>query len=230
MTLKNLIINDSTTIREKVYSYMRDQILSGEIPPGERLVETKMAAEIGTSRTPIREALHTLEREGLIDAIPRVGYVVRAINDSEVEEICSIRMVIDALAARWAMQKAPKKLIRELQKNMAKAKQLLEKKNFSGFVEVDAAFHEIIAQCSDSDRLLELSQTLRRHMLQYRAKSIFLAETVIKAIDGHNRILAAIEAGDPDAVEQAIKTHLEESKESALRHAFKNPAGKDGSD
>jgi len=218
VSVKNLIITDSTTIREKVYSYVRERILSGEITPGQRLVEMKIASEIGTSRTPIREAFHTLEREGLIDSIPRVGYVVRPINEKEVEEICAIRLVIETLAVRWALQKAHKKLIRDLKKNMGRAEQLLGKKRYSDFVEIDAAFHEVIARCSGSARLLELAQTLRRHMLRYRAKSIFSEDTVVKAIAGHKAILAAIEDGDADAVEQAIKVHLDQSKESCIRY------------
>lgn len=229
MTAKNLIIADNTTIRKKVFSYVRDRILSGEIAPGERLVETKIASEIGTSRTPIREAFHTLEREGLIDSIPRVGYVVRTISEEEVAEICAIRLVIESLAVRWALQKAHKKLIKDLKKNMNRADQLLEKKQYSDFVEVDAAFHEVIARCSGSDRLLELAQTLRRHMLRYRAKSIFSADTVVKAIVGHKAILAAIEDGNVYAVEQAIKVHLDESKESCIRYGSSERFGDDSS-
>lgn len=221
MTAKGLIIRESTTIRKKVCNYLRDQLLSGEIEPGERLVETKIASEIGTSRTPIREALHTLEREGLIESIPRVGYVVCPISDDEVVEICAIRLVIEALAARWALQKAHRKLVKDLKKNMGRAEQLLEKGQYSDFVEVDAAFHETIARCSGSNRLMELAQTLRRHMLRYRIKSIFSEDTVVKAIAGHKAILAAIEDGDPDAVEQAIRVHLDESKESVILNAFK---------
>jgi DNA-binding GntR family transcriptional regulator len=214
----NLIITENTTIREKVYGYVRERILSGEIAPGERLVEMKIASEIGTSRTPIREAFHALEREGLIESIPRVGYTVRPICEEEVEEICAIRLVIEALAVRWALQKARKKLISDLKKNMNRAEHLLEKKRYSDFVEIDAAFHEIIAGCSGSARLLELAQTLRRHMLRYRAKSIFSEDTVVKAIAGHRAILAAIQDGDVEAVEQAIKVHLDQSKESCIRY------------
>ena len=220
VTAKNLIITDNTTIRKKVYSYVRDRVLSGKIAPGERLVETKIASEIGTSRTPIREAFHTLESEGLIDSIPRVGYVVRPISEEEVEEICAIRLVIESLAVRWAVQKAHRKLVKDLKKNMSRAEQLLEKKQYSNFAEVDAAFHEVIARCSGSDRLLELAQTLRKHMLRYRAKSIFSADTVVRAIAGHKAILAAIEDGNADAVEQAIKVHLDESKESCIRYGL----------
>jgi DNA-binding GntR family transcriptional regulator len=65
--MKKLIIKDVETIRQRVYHHIRKQIVSGEIAPSERLIETKIAQEIGTSRTPVREALHSLEREGLIE-------------------------------------------------------------------------------------------------------------------------------------------------------------------
>ncbi len=71
-----LVIKDSDTIRKKVYHHIREKILSGKIAPGERLIETRLAQDIGTSRTPVREALHSLELEKLIKSIPRVGYIV----------------------------------------------------------------------------------------------------------------------------------------------------------
>src|SRR4030042_1887168 len=69
------------------------------------MVETRLAEEIRTSRTPVREALHMLEREGLLESIPRVGYRVKQIHWNEVEEVCEIRAVNETLAARWAMDR-----------------------------------------------------------------------------------------------------------------------------
>ncbi len=80
---KKLVIERTDTIRRKVYSHLRAQILSGEYAPQERLFETKISDEIGASRTPVREALHSLELEGLIECLPKVGYVVKSISDQE---------------------------------------------------------------------------------------------------------------------------------------------------
>jgi DNA-binding GntR family transcriptional regulator len=102
-------IKDNETIRKKVYHHIREKILNGEITPGERLIETRLAQDIGTSRTPVREALHSLELEKLIKSIPRVGYVVEGMNAQELEQICEIRSVIEAVAARWAIEKSQKK-------------------------------------------------------------------------------------------------------------------------
>ncbi len=219
--MKKLVIHDSGTIRKKVYTYVRDRILAGEIAPQQRLIETKIAQEIGTSRTPVREALHNLEVEGLIESIPRVGYRVKFLNSAEVEEICAIRATIEGMAADWAMRKAPGKLVSELKKNIVQSEKIIAQGTVKAFVELDAQFHESIARLSGSPRLLELAQTLRRHMLRYRIESIYTPDNVRRAIDGHKGILRAIEKADRGGVGQALNAHLEQSKKDILRYAFK---------
>jgi DNA-binding GntR family transcriptional regulator len=220
MMRKKLVIKDSPTIRKRVYEHMREQILSGRIAPKERLVEAKIAQDIGTSRTPVREALHSLEMEGLIESIPRIGYVVKAISDREAVELWEIRCLIEELAARWAMEKAPGKLARELRKNIAKAEEQVTRGNLDVFVDLDGQFHEIIARLSGGRRLLELAQTLRRHALRYRIESIFLPDVALRAIEGHKEILRAVEKGDDAGISLALKNHLEQSKRDTLRYAF----------
>ncbi len=222
--MRRLVIRNPKTIRKRVYDYLREKLLSGEIPPHEHLIEAKIAREIGTSRTPVREALHNLELEGLIESIPRVGYVVKPISEKEVEEICEIRRVVEELATQWAIEKARDRLIKELRENIVVAEERVARGDIKAFVELDAQFHEIIARYSGSQRLLELSQTLRRHMLRYRIQSIYSADNVLRAIEGHKGILRAIEKVDLGEVHQALLNHLNQSKSDILRYAFKEPA------
>ena len=219
--MKKLVIRESETIRKKVYAHVRDRILAGELSSHQRLIETKIAQEIGTSRTPVREALHNLEVEGLIESIPRVGYRVKFLNPTEVEEICAIRATIEGMAADWAMNKAPEKLVSELKANIAQSEKAIAQGAVKSFVDLDAQFHEIIARLSGGQRLLEMAQTLRRHMLRYRIESIYTLDNVRRAIDGHKGILRAIEQSDRPGVGQAIIAHLEQSKRDILRYAFK---------
>jgi len=221
---KKLVIHQTDTIRRRVYSHLREQILRGEYKPDERLFETRIAEEIGASRTPVREALHNLELEGLIECLPKVGYVVKPISDQEVAEICEIRGLVEALAAQWAFEKAREKLIEELKKNIAVSEAKVKQGSVRDFIELDAQFHESIARLSGSTRLHELSQTLRNHMLRYRIQSIYATDNVFRAIDGHKGILAAIEKGGKDEIGLAIRTHLEQSKKDVLCYAFKEDA------
>jgi DNA-binding GntR family transcriptional regulator len=219
--MRKLVIRENKTIRRKIYEYLREQLLRGEIAPHEHLIEAKIAEKIGTSRTPVREALHSLELEGLIASIPRVGYVVKSISADEVEEICEIRAAIEGLAARWAIEKGYGKLVEELKKNISMSEEKVSKGNVKAFVDMDAQFHEIISKCSGSQRLLELAQTLRRHMLRYRIQSIYAVDNVLRAIDGHKGILKAIEKKNLEEVSQAIRHHMEQSKRDVLQYAFK---------
>ena len=152
-----LAIRGPVSIREKVYNVIRDDILNSVIPPGARMVETQLAKQINTSRTPVREALHMLEMEGLLEAIPRVGYRVKQIEWDEIEEICEIRTVNETLAARWAMNRITPKEIQALDENLAVAEAEIRQGNPRSFVERDAEVHEILVALLQFFRVLLLN-------------------------------------------------------------------------
>jgi len=220
--MKKLIIKKDKTIRQKVYHHIREEILKGAIAPRERLIEAKIAGEIGTSRTPVREALHNLELEKLVVSIPRVGYVVRGMDMEEVEQICEIRAAIEGLAISWATAKQRDRLIQALRRNIENQKKQIARGDLNGYVELDAQFHDIIARLAGSDRLLELTQTLRRHMLRYRIQCIYMTETAERSMHGHERIVTAIEEGDTGEIATAVKTHLIQARDDILYYVFRD--------
>lgn len=218
--MRKLRLAETESIRKKVHRYIKEKILKGEISQGERIYEGRLAKEIGVSRTPVREALHALEHEGLLISRPRSGYVVKPISKEEVYEICEIRKVIEGLALRWAIRRGKEKLIRELKKNIEICEKRLKMNDVKSFVDLDARFHEKIAELSGSERLLELSRTLRRHMLRYRIQSIYVKDNVERAIEGHKRIVSAIEDGSEEKLDEALKFHIDTSMEDILKYAF----------
>jgi len=218
--MKKLVIKPGKTIRQKVYEYLREGILSGEINPGERLVESDIAGRIGTSRTPVREALHSLEREGLLESIPRIGYVVTTISESEVSELSGIRLALEDLALRWALEKDSGELAAGLRENVQRSQELLEVGEVKAFIEQDAQFHEIISKIADSKQLTEMTQSMRRHMLRYRIQSIYTAENVTRAIAGHKAVLDAIVEGDTQKAREALQAHIEQSRKDILVYGF----------
>jgi GntR family transcriptional regulator, rspAB operon transcriptional repressor len=218
--MKKLVIKKDDTIRKKVYDHLRKEILSGAIVPNERLIEAKIAKQIGTSRTPVREALHNLELEKLITSLPNSGYVVNPLSKEEVEQLCEIRASIECLAARWAAQKENEKLVDELSKNIAAAENEVKKGKITSFIELDAQFHEIIARLCGSERLFELAQTLRYHMLRYRIQSILTKDSILRAIEGHRLILKAIIKGDTGKIDKSINFHLDQVKKDIIHYAF----------
>lgn len=219
--MKSLRIKPTKTIRQKAYEYLREGILSCEIKAGERLAETVLAERIGVSRTPVREALHTLEREGLVEALPRIGYVVCPISEEEVSELCEIRLALEGVALRWALQKDPDKLVAGLRENIDLCERRIESGDIKAFVTLDAQFHEWISRVAGGKRLMEMAQSVRRHMLRYRIQSIYREETVKRAIAGHKMIIAAIEKEDKRGAHRALRVHILQSKKDILYFGFK---------
>ena len=221
--MNKFIIEDNDTLRKKVLNYLREKILSGAMGPDERLIETRIAREIGVSRTPIREALHSLEQEKLVKAIPRVGYVVTRMQKEEVEEICEIRVAIEGLAIQRAIERAQKQLAKDLRKNIRKQRNEISKGNLRAYVELDAQFHEVSAVLSGSSRLIDMTQMLRRHMLRFRIQALYIIETALKSLEGHERILDAVEKGDPRAAVAVLEEHLKSAKDDVLHYSLIKP-------
>jgi DNA-binding GntR family transcriptional regulator len=212
--LEQIDIKRPPTIREEVFKHLRKKILTGEIRPGDRLIESKLADEIRISRTPIREALHNLEKEKLIQSIPRVGYVVREISRDEVEEICEIRASLETLAAKWAAAQITATELRRLERNIQQTAKSIEKNDTRAVVRLDTEFHDIICSASKSPRIEEISQTLRDHMLRFRMKGLCIPEIAYRSNEGHRRILQAIKSGDPQEIESAVSFHLNSTKKN----------------
>jgi DNA-binding GntR family transcriptional regulator len=224
--LSKFIIEDSDTLRKKVLDYLREKILSGAMCPDERLIETKIAREIGVSRTPVREALHGLEQERLVKAIPRVGYVVTRMQKEEVEEICEIRVAIEGLAIRRAIEREQKQLSKDMRKNILRQRSEISKGNLRAYVELDAQFHEVSAVLSGSSRLLDMVLMLRRHMLRFRIQALYIIETALKSLKGHERILEAVEKGDSKAAVAVLEQHLKSAKDDVLHYGLIKPTKK----
>lgn len=224
----DLVIETPVSIRQKVYDHLRNEILSNRIPAGSRLVEGRLAKQINVSRTPIREALHTLEMEGLIESIPRVGYRVRELRWEDVEELCEIRAVNEILAARWAMKRITPQELAAMKQNIDTAEAEIKAGQPEMFVERDAEFHELLVKASGSERLLELCQMLRRHMLRYRVESLYVSENGLRAVSGHRRVLECLAKKDNSGIEAAIREHLEQSKRDIHHYAFEVKTRKKG--
>ncbi len=216
--MNNLANRES--IRELVYRQLRAEIVDGAISPLSRMVATRIADQLGVSRTPVREALHVLENEGLLQYTPRAGYRVKPLRWEEVSQLSEIRAINETLAATWAMGRITAAEIRSLERNIDQSEADLKDGNTASFIELDADFHTSIAVSSGSERLFEICQGIRRHMLRYRIASLYLPDTGLVSIKGHRRILAAISAKDREEVEAAIHQHLEESRNYILRYAF----------
>ncbi len=224
--MKKIVIKQPKTIRQKVYEYLKDAIFYGDYKPGDRLVESEIGKSIGTSRTPVREALHTLEREKLVSSIPRVGYVVNEISLKDFDELCEIRFVLEGLALKWAMEKKLQSLISSLKQNVTKAEKQIKAGDITKFIEIDTAFHDVIADLAGSDHLKELTRNIRLYVIYFRYHSVHQIANVDLILAGHKAILEAVEKGDVDGAQIAFKNHIYQSKEDIRQYEKIKEEGK----
>jgi len=218
--IESLLIEQPQPIRNQVYLHLRDQILNRTIEPSSRLVEAQIAKQIGTSRTPVREALHLLEKDGFIESVPRVGYYVKKLALDELDEIFEIRLVNEKLACRWAIERLDEAGRRILEKNIAKTETALQKGSPHQFLKLDEEFHEILVKAAGSKNLLDICQQLRRLMLRYRSESIKTEKSVKSALSGHKRILECLKNKDLAGLESELVTHLNSARTDIRENVF----------
>ena len=218
-----LSIQPQQSIRELVYQHLRDAIMSNRIPPSTRLVEGSIAQQIGgISRTPVREALHVLESEGLVEMLPRRGCRVKPLDWDELVQLCEMRTINETLGARWAVDAITPEQIAAMEENLIQAQAEIQAGNPRSFVHYDAEFHDLLIRASRSERLLELCRTLRDHMLRYRIGGLSKEHVTLRALGEHRNILECVKNKDKRGVAAAVKTHLTMVKRSMQMQGFKD--------
>ena len=197
-------------------------ILTGKIPPGTRLVESTLAAEIAVSRTPVREALHKLEMENLVYSIAKVGYLVTDLSEYDIEDLFATRTAIEQLAAKWALGKMTAEELERVKRNLKEQDRILKRGLTKKMIDLDTEFHEIICKASRSRRLYQMSQILREHMLRLRMSLLHLFDVSKRARDGHFRIYQAIKSKNSKKVDEAVLAHMMETKRVILDYLKKS--------
>ena len=131
-------------LRDVVFNTLREAILRGDLVPGERLMELQLAAKLGVSRTPIREAIRMLEQEGLAITIPRKGAIVAGMTEKDMQDVLEIREALEELSVQVACDKITAEEIAKLHRNMKNFEQSLKSGDLKQMAQADVEFHEVI--------------------------------------------------------------------------------------
>lgn len=223
------------SLPESVRRDLRRRILNNELSAGTRLVETNLAAELGVSRTTVRQALRELQFEGLVEIHPRRYSVVTRMSAEDAEDVCYARYALEAGATRESLLGPTEELRRSLESVLQDMADAASRGDVSALVEIDTHFHGIIVRSSGRRRLAELWSSMDSQMGALMRSSldrqhIELAEVV----ERHHRVLAAIATGSPAEVEAAIYAHYITDSLTPARltaHASRDavPAAREGS-
>ncbi|MBO5007049.1 MAG: GntR family transcriptional regulator, partial [Clostridia bacterium] len=175
----------ASTLEEKVYNILEDQILSQKLRAGDSVTEMKLSKELGVSRTPVREALQRLDREGLIKLRPNKGAVVVGISERDLIDIYKIRMRLEGLAARIAAENADETLIRRLSDNIELTEFYMSKGNIEKLKDLDSDFHDIIYGYCQSRILGKTLSELHRYIVCYRKLSLSVKGRLERSLAEH---------------------------------------------
>lgn len=159
-------------LREVVFNSLRTAIIHGEFKPGERLMEMHLAKSLGVSRTPVREAMRMLELEGLVVMIPKKGAEVARITEKNLKDALEIRMALEELAAELACRRIDDAGREQLKTACEAFRKAVETRDLSAIVDADVAFHNVVYEATDNDRLVSISQTLREQVYRYRVEYV----------------------------------------------------------
>jgi DNA-binding GntR family transcriptional regulator len=196
-----------TVLREQVKEILLGRILDGAYEPGDRLVETRIAQELGTSQAPVREALRELEQLRFVESEPFRGARVRAVSERDLAEIYPVRAALEEAAARAAAVRLDGRL-EELEAEFEAMCQAAEEGDFHRQVQHDAQFHRLIVEASENRTLIEVWESLG-----IRTRTLITA--LKTGLDGnelaavHEPILEALRARDPERAGTAVRRHLE---------------------
>jgi DNA-binding GntR family transcriptional regulator len=197
-------------LKQQAYAALRNAIAAMDIYRGRaeiRLDERRLAADFGISRTPVREAMAQLEREGFVRSVPRRGvYVVRK-TKREVIEMITAWAALESMAARLITQSAAHDRIAALRRMFATFENGELRAHLDEYSEVNIEFHQAIIRMSGNSVLISLAENLFTHMRMIRRKTIGEKDRADRSIRDHIHIIEALEARDTARAEQLVRDH-----------------------
>ena len=200
-------------LREHVYVGIKNAIIGGEFEPGKRLIEEKLAEEMKTSRTPVREAIQKLEKEGLIYRLPRGGFAVKGVTEEEVDEVFGLRGILEGYAGYLATERMEQDEIRFLEEIIGKEEECLQDMNAEEFIRLDSEFHDALYKAAKNTRLYNLLNDLRDYMYRYRVIIQRYQRKAELAVQDHREMVASIRNKNARQVERLVRKHMTRGKD-----------------
>ena len=209
-------------LREQAYDRIREALRHGKYRPGERLTELGIAQELGVSRTPVREVLGQLAREGFLEEHPRGGFRIPALSLRDVEEIFTLRLLLEPFGAAEAARRATSKDIAALTAVLRRGEEAAPDR-LDDFIEAARDFRACLFGIAGNARLLQAIDQVEDHMQYLRTNTLRDRDTRSR-VNGHNaRMLEAVRRRDAAAAEASMRTQIEGGRKAltATMQAFK---------
>jgi len=208
-------------LSKKVYRILKKEIIKGSFKPGEKVLEGKIADQMGISRTPVREAIRVLAAEGFVILSPNQGVVVRSVSAENIREVLQIHSVLEGLAARLSCEVINEEDLKELENCVNKMEKLANKKDSSTYSEVDLKFHELIVNICRNKRLVQMRKNISDQAQRYRISSLSIPRRLKESLKEHQKILEAFKTKDPKKADSTSQKHIQNALKNILVNVIK---------
>ena len=209
----NFDIQNHRPLREIVYEELKAQILKGDIKPGTRMMEVELAEVLGVSRTPVREAIRKLEKEGLVKIEPRRGAYASELSVKDMVDILEVRQSMEGLAAYYCAQRINDEQKEQLRDYALAFNEAVEEGVYEDMISYDPKFHHLIVECCDNDILVHMVEQLQELVLRFRYLYYSDFKRAEQMPAEHHEIFEAVASGDAERAREAAALHINRLKD-----------------
>ena len=209
----NFDIQNHRPLREIVYEELKAQILKGDIKPGTRMMEVELAEVLGVSRTPVREAIRKLEKEGLVKIEPRRGAYASELSVKDMVDILEVRQSMEGLAAYYCAQRINDEQKEQLRDYALAFNEAVEEGVYEDMISYDTKFHHLIVECCDNDILVHMVEQLQELVLRFRYLYYSDFKRAEQMPAEHHEIFEAVASGDAERAREAAALHINRLKD-----------------
>jgi DNA-binding GntR family transcriptional regulator len=209
--------NSALPLSSQAYEILKERIMNLHLRPGELLLVQPLSKDLGMSRTPVREALIRLEREGFINEAEGKKFRVTEVTVKSILEIHEVRELIELHTVSKAATKCSPSQLRKLQKLTKEMKNALIVQNHIKFFQLDMDFHALLISIADNKTLENLMFHLNEKVQRIRHLTTYVYQRLEHTIDEHNAILKGVETKDPSTAQKAMQLHLDQVKDGLVK-------------
>ncbi|OGP58227.1 MAG: transcriptional regulator [Deltaproteobacteria bacterium RBG_13_49_15] len=205
------------SLGDKVFETLKQAIIRGDIQPENRLVENRIADTLRISRTPVREAIHKLEREGFLKKLPRGGFIVLGLTRQEIKETFGIRCVLESYAAKLSAVEHEGKDLAALEEKIDEYEMHLKKGTLDELTRINTEFHDLLYALSRSPKLNKMINDLRDQIYRFRQMILKDQDLARVSNEDHKLMLDFIRRRDADGVEKLVREHILRGEAAVIR-------------
>ena len=211
----NAIQPKLNSLPQDLFNRLRDDILQGKIPSGEKLTEQKICKEYQVSRTPVREAFQKLELDGLIDIIPNRGAFVVGLNKKDIEDMYELRKAYETIAAKWAIERMSEEQLAALEEVYDLMEFYTMKGDAAKMLQMNTNFHQMIYNATGNRMLQHILTSYQVYTKNTKIKEEYIMEYLEEVLAEHHAILDAFKSRDKQKAIDTMFTHIENGKRRA---------------